>query len=217
MDLLDLWESIRPELMDAALATLQLALGALTLGLVLGLVLALAKLGSHRGLARAAEIYIEIFRGTPALIQLFIIYFGLTSIGITFSSFQAAVIGLGLNAAAYLAEIYRAGIEAVPRGQVEAAQAIGMVRPQVLAWIVLPQALRVVLAPIGNVAISLLKDTSVASLIAAPDLMLRAQDLSSQYFMPLEIYLIVGAIYFALCFPLSLLVRMVERAQERRA
>lgn len=217
MDLVDLWDAIRPELMDAALATLQLALSALALGLVLGLVLALAKLGRNRHLARLAGIYIEVFRGTPALIQLFIIYFGLTSIGITFNSFQAAAIGLGLNAAAYLAEVYRAGIEAVPRGQVEAAQAIGMVRPQVLTWIVLPQALRVVLAPIGNVAISLLKDTSVASLIAAPDLMLRAQDLSSQYFMPLEIYLIVGAMYFVLCFPLSWLVRRYEHAQERRA
>ncbi|HWL71638.1 MAG TPA: amino acid ABC transporter permease [Geminicoccus sp.] len=217
MGVLDLWEMIRPELLTAALATLQLALGALLLGLVLGLLLALARLGGNPLLGRLAGIYIEIFRGTPALLQLFIIYFGLAAIGVTFSSFQAAVIGLGLNAAAYLAEIYRAGLEAVPKGQTEAAQAIGMTRGQVLAWIVLPQALRVVLAPIGNVAISLLKDTSVASLIAAPDLMLRAQDLSSQYFMPLEIYLIVGAMYFALCFPLSLLVRRIERAQERRS
>jgi polar amino acid transport system permease protein len=217
MGLFDLWEMIRPELLDAALATLQLALGALLLGLVLGLLLALAKLGGNPLIARLASIYIEVFRGTPALLQLFIIYFGLAAIGVTFSSFQAAVIGLGLNAAAYLAEIYRAGIEAVPSGQTEAAQAIGMTRPQVLAWIVLPQGLRVVLAPIGNVAISLLKDTSVASLIAAPDLMLRAQDLSSQYFMPLEIYLIVGAMYFVLCFPLSWLVRRYEHAQERRA
>ena len=127
------------------------------------------------------------------------------------------MIGLGLNASAYLAEVFRAGIEAVPKGQSEAAQAIGMTKPQVMTWIVLPQAVRVVLAPIGNVAISLLKDTSVASLIAAPDLMLRAQDLSSQYFMPLEIYLIVGAVYFLLCFPLSWLVRRIEHVQERRA
>lgn len=138
-------------------------------------------------------------------------YFSLTEIGVQFSSFQAAMIGLGLNAAAYLAEIYRAGLEAVPKGQVEAAKAIGMPRFKVLRWVVLPQAIRIVLAPIGNVAISLLKDTSVASLIAAPDLMLRAQDLSSVYFMPLEIYILVGGIYFALCYPLSLCVRLLER------
>jgi len=212
MDLLELWQEIRSELMEAALASLKLALGALALGLVLGLLLALIRLRARDSwLRRAAGVYIEIFRGTPALMQLFIIYFGLAAIGITFTSLHAAIIGLGLNAAAYLSEIFRAGIEAVPRGQSEAAQAIGMNRTQVMVWIVLPQAARIVLAPIGNVAISLLKDTSVASLIAAPDLMLRAQDLSSQYFQPLEIYLIVGAMYFAICFPLSCLIRAIER------
>ena len=210
MDVLDLWREIRGELFVAAVASLKLALGALALGLVLGLLLALVRLSGKGWIWRITGIYIEIFRGTPALMQLFIIYFGLTAIGITFSSLQAAIIGLGLNASAYLAEIFRAGIQAVPKGQSEAALAIGMRPVQVISWIVLPQAVRVVLAPVGNVAISLLKDTSVASLIAAPDLMLRAQDLSSQYFQPLEIYLIVGAMYFALCFPLSRLVRAVE-------
>ncbi|HVZ02075.1 MAG TPA: amino acid ABC transporter permease [Dongiaceae bacterium] len=210
MGVLELWTEIWPELLDALLASLKLALGALALGLALGLLLALARLRGQGPLWRATGIYIEVFRGTPALIQLFIIYFGLAAVGITFSSLQAAIIGLGLNAAAYLAEIFRAGIQAVPRGQSEAALAIGMNRTQVMAWIVLPQAARIVLAPVGNVAISLLKDTSVASLIAAPDLMLRAQDLSSQYFQPLQIYLIAGGIYFLVCFPLSWLVRAVE-------
>jgi His/Glu/Gln/Arg/opine family amino acid ABC transporter permease subunit len=208
--LLELWTEIWPELLDALLASLKLALGALALGLALGLLLALVRLRSKGWLWRSTGIYIEVFRGTPALIQLFIIYFGLAAVGITFNSLQAAIIGLGLNAAAYLAEIFRAGIQAVPRGQSEAALAIGMRRSQVMAWIILPQAARVVLAPVGNVAISLLKDTSVASLISAPDLMLRAQDLSSQYFQPLQIYLIVGGIYFLVCFPLSWLVRAVE-------
>ncbi|UVM02494.1 amino acid ABC transporter permease [Pseudomonas laurylsulfatiphila] len=207
----ELWDATHGELLAAAWATLQLAFGALVIGLIVGLLVALARLSGSRALRRAALYYIELFRGTPALVQLFIVYFSLTEIGVHFSSFQAAMIGLGLNAAAYLAEIYRAGLEAVPKGQVEAAKAIGMPKLKVLRWVVLPQAIRIVLAPIGNVAISLLKDTSVASLIAAPDLMLRAQDLSSVYFMPLEIYILVGAIYFALCYPLSLAVRMLER------
>jgi polar amino acid transport system permease protein len=207
----ELWDATHVELLAAAWATLQLAFGALVIGLIVGLLVALARLSGSRALRRAALYYIELFRGTPALVQLFIVYFSLTEIGVHFSSFQAAMIGLGLNAAAYLAEIYRAGLEAVPKGQVEAAKAIGMPKLKVLRWVVLPQAIRIVLAPIGNVAISLLKDTSVASLIAAPDLMLRAQDLSSVYFMPLEIYILVGAIYFALCYPLSLAVRMLER------
>ncbi|WP_341958589.1 amino acid ABC transporter permease [Pseudomonas sp. RC10] len=211
----ELWQACREELLSAAVSTLQLALSALAIGLVVGMVVALLRMSRHRGVVRLAVAYVELFRGTPALVQLFILYFGLTAIGIEFSSFQAATIGLGLNASAYLSEVYRAGIEAVPKGQFEAAQTIGMTRFKMLRWVVLPQAIRVVLAPIGNVAISLLKDTSVASLIATPDLMLRAQDLSSVYFMPLETYLIVGALYFALCFPLSIAVRMLERKTSR--
>ncbi|NWL76431.1 ABC transporter permease [Pseudomonas taiwanensis] len=207
----ELWSAAQAELLVAAWATLQLAFGALVIGLLVGLLVALARLSGSAVLRRAALIYIEVFRGTPALVQLFIVYFTLTEVGIHFSSFQAAMIGLGLNAAAYLSEIYRAGLQAVPKGQVEAAKAIGMTRMKILRWVVLPQAIRIVLAPIGNVAISLLKDTSVASLIAAPDLMLRAQDLSSVYFMPLEIYVLVGAMYFVLCYPLSLGVRLLER------
>jgi len=207
----ELWEAAHEELLAAALATLQLAIGALLIGLVVGLLIALARLSGNRRLRGFALLYIEVFRGTPALVQLFIVYFSLTAIGIEFSSYKAAVVGLGLNAAAYFAEIYRAGLEAVPKGQVEAAKAIGMPRGQVLRFVLLPQAARIVLAPIGNVAISLLKDTSVASLIAAPDLMLRAQDLSAVYFMPLEIYVLVGALYFVMCYPLSLGVRLLER------
>lgn len=215
MTYLELWQAASPELLQAAWATLRLAMGALAIGLVVGLLIALARMSGRAWIKRSAVAYVELFRGTPALVQLFILYFGLTSIGIEFSSFQAAMIGLGLNASAYLSEIYRAGIQAVPRGQYEAAQTIGMTRYKIMRWVILPQAVRVVLAPIGNVAIALLKDTSVASLIATPDLMLRAQDLSSVYFMPLETYLIVGAMYFAMCFPLSLLIRSLERKTSR--
>jgi His/Glu/Gln/Arg/opine family amino acid ABC transporter permease subunit len=215
MTYFELWQACGDELLSAAWATLQLAAGALLIGLVVGLLVALLRMNRSQRIRRLATMYVELFRGTPALVQLFILYFGLTAVGIEFSSFQAAMIGLGLNASAYLSEVYRAGIEAVPKGQFEAAQTIGMTRYKTMRWVILPQAIRVVLAPIGNVAISLLKDTSVASLIATPDLMLRAQDLSSVYFMPLETYLIVGAMYFVLCFPLSLAVRMLERKTAR--
>jgi His/Glu/Gln/Arg/opine family amino acid ABC transporter permease subunit len=215
MTYLELWQACREELLTAAWATLQLAFGALAIGLVVGLLVALLRMHRSPRLRRLAGAYVELFRSTPALVQLFILYFGLTAVGIEFSSFQAAMIGLGLNASAYLSEVYRSGIQAVAKGQSEAAQTIGMTRYQTLRWVVLPQAIRIVLAPIGNVAISLLKDTSVASLIATPDLMLRAQDLSSVYFMPLETYLIVGAMYFVLCFPLSMAVRLLERRTAR--
>jgi His/Glu/Gln/Arg/opine family amino acid ABC transporter permease subunit len=215
MTYLELWQAASPELLQAAWATLRLAMSALAIGLVVGLLVALARMSPQQWIKRCAVAYVELFRGTPALVQLFILYFGLTAVGIEFSSFQAAMIGLGLNASAYLSEVYRAGIQAVPRGQYEAALTIGMTRYGVMRWVILPQAIRIVLAPIGNVAIALLKDTSVASLIATPDLMLRAQDLSSVYFMPLETYLIVGAMYFVMCFPLSLLIRNLERKRFR--
>jgi His/Glu/Gln/Arg/opine family amino acid ABC transporter permease subunit len=211
MNYAELWSSMHGELFQAAWATLRLAFGAIVIGIVLGLVLAIVRIGSDGVAGRIARIYIEVFRGTPALVQLFLVYFGFVAIGIRFDSYQAAVIGLGMNAAAYFAEIFRAGIAAVPRGQSEAASSIGMTSGAAMRWVVLPQAIRLVLAPSGNVAISLLKDTSVASLIAAPDLMLRAQDLSSQYFMPFEIYVTVGAFYFVLCYPLSQLMRHIER------
>ncbi|MCO5091238.1 amino acid ABC transporter permease [Bosea sp. (in: a-proteobacteria)] len=213
--MISLWLTIYPQLLSAAWATVQLAALSLVLGLSWGLVVALARRSRSPALQRAAGFYVQVFRGTPALIQLFLIYFGLAEFGVKLSSFQAAVLGLGLNTAAYMAEIYRAGIEAISRGQTEAAMAIGMRPLQAMRWIVLPQAIRVVLPPIGNVMINLLKDTSVASLIAAPDLMLRAQDLSAEYFRPLEIYIMVGVVYFLMCFPLSLLLRRFERRGAR--
>ncbi len=210
-----LWLAIYPQLLSAVLATIQLAFVALLIGLSWGLIVALLRRSRSALLRRLATGYVEIFRGTPALIQLFLIYFGLAEFGLKLTSFQAAALGLGLNTAAYMAEIYRAGVEAIARGQSEAALAIGMTPYQSMRWIVMPQAIRVVLPPIGNVMINLLKDTSVASLIAAPDLMLRAQDLSAEYFRPLEIYIMVGALYFLMCFPLSLLLRRMERRGAR--
>jgi ABC-type amino acid transport system permease subunit len=125
------------------------------------------------------------------------------------------VIALGLHYAAYMAEVYRSGIAAIDRGQREAAQAIGMRRPQIMLSIVLPQALRIVLPPMTNFAISLLKDTSVASLIAAPELMMRANDITSEYYMPMQVYLITGAMYFLMAYPMSLGVRALERRTGR--
>lgn len=207
----DLLEEWMPQLLAAAGATLRMTALAYILGAVAGLAIALARLSRSRLLCAPAVFYIEIVRGTPALTQLFLIYFGLGSIGLAISAFGAAVVGLGLNYAAYMAEVYRAGIEAIHRGQREAAQSIGMTQGQAMRYIVLPQAVRVILPPMANYAISLLKDTSVASLISAPELMLRARDLSSEYFMPMELYLIAGSMYLVMAYPLSQAVRRLER------
>jgi putative glutamine transport system permease protein len=200
-----------PELAQGMLATLRLMLLAFVFAAALALPIALARLSPSRFARNAARSYVEIVRGMPSLTLLMLLYFALPSVGISLSAVTAAVIGLGLNGAAYVSEIYRAGIQAVEAGQLEAAQMIGMRRRQVLRYVVLPQAARIVLPPMGNFSIALLKDTSVASLISAPELMLGARDLTSEYFMPLQIYLLAGALYLVMALPLSAGVRQLER------
>jgi len=199
-----------PQLLVAAVGTLKMTALAYLVAVVAGLTIALARLSRRRMVAAVAGWYVELIRGTPALTQLFLIYFGLASAGIVLSAFTAAVIGLGLNYAAYMSEVYRAGIEAVHRGQREAALAIGMTNALAMRTIILPQAVRIIVPPMANYAVSLLKDTSVASLISAPELMLRARDLSSEYFMPMELYLLAGAMYLVMAYPLGKGARYLE-------
>lgn len=204
-----------PELLVAAGYTLRMAVLAYLVGLAAGLLVAFGEMSRRRWLARACRAYVEFVRGTPTLIQLFLIYFGLPSVGIVLPSFAAAVVALGLHYAAYMAEIYRAGIAAVDTGQGEAAAAIGMTRGEAMRLVVLPQALRIVVPPLANSAVALLKDTSVASLIAAPELMMRADDITSEYYMPMQVYCLAGVMYFVMAFPLSLGARWLERAMAR--
>jgi polar amino acid transport system permease protein len=204
-----------PPLMRAARVTLLLAVLSIAVGAVVGLLLALLKMGGSPLFRRAASFYIEVTRGTPALAQLYIAYFGLASMGVTLDNATATIVALGLNAAAYMAEIYRAGIESVHGGQREAALSLGMTPSQALRFIVLPQAWRVVLPPAANLGIAVLKDTSLASAIATPDLMSRAYDLVGQTWRPMHIYLLVAVMYMAMCLPLAQVVRRLERGVKR--
>jgi polar amino acid transport system permease protein len=203
-----------PQLLQAALATLEMTGLAFLIAAVLGLFVALARMAPGL-LGRLALGYIEVLRGVPQLALLFLIYFGLVPLGISLHAFAAAVVGLGLSGSAYLAEAYRAGVQAVDRGQVEAAQMIGMRRAQRMRLVVLPQAWPAVLPPMGNYLVALLKDTSIASIISAPELMLRARDLSSEYFLPMQYYLLVGAMYLVMAWPLMQGVRVLERRAAR--
>jgi His/Glu/Gln/Arg/opine family amino acid ABC transporter permease subunit len=199
-----------PQLLEAAGDTLRMTAFAFMFAATLGLAIAILRLAG--GLAgRLAFLYIEIVRGIPALTLLFLIYFGLPPLGIVLDTFPAAVVGLGLNGAAYLAEVYRAGIQAVDPAQREAAQMLGLRRSQVMRYITLPQAVPIVLPPMGNNLISLLKDTSIASLISAPELMLRSRDLAGTYYLPMQYYLIAGAIYLVMAWPMMVGVRRLER------
>lgn len=206
----DHWHEWFPQLVRAAEGTLKMTLFAFAVAFAVGLLLALAKLSPIAPLRVAAATYVEVMRGVPALAILFMIYFGLADFGILFDSFQAAVIGLGLNGAAYLAEVFRAGILAIHRGQMEAALTVGLTPLQAMRFVVLPQALRIVLPPVTNYAIALLKDTSVASIISAPELMLRARDLASSSFQPMEVFLLAAAIYLVMSLPISFVARRLE-------
>jgi polar amino acid transport system permease protein/cystine transport system permease protein len=207
-----------PVLLYAALTTIKITLGALVVALLLGLVIAAMRVSSVRILRYFALIYTDILRGTPALVQLFIIYFGLADLGIEFDPVTAAIIGLGINGAAYVGEIYRAGIESLHRGQLEASLALGMTPLKAMRWIILPQAIRLMLPPLCTYAILLVKDTAIVSTIAAPEIMFEARRMVQATFMHSvsgQIYLLAALIYLALTLPLSQLVKYLEKARKR--
>ena len=193
--------------------TVKVAIGALVFALVFGLVIALLRLSRWRWLRVPAIAYIEFFRGTPLLVQLFVIYFGLPDADIEPTPFQAAIIGMGLNGAAYLAEIYRAGIEAIHRGQMEAALSLGMTPARAMQYIILPQAVRTMLPPITSFGIVMLKDTAVISVIAAPEIMFYARNLVTETLQSAVVYSMAGAIYLCMTIPMARLVARLERSR----
>ncbi|MEM5423482.1 ectoine/hydroxyectoine ABC transporter permease subunit EhuD [Paraburkholderia sp. BR14263] len=212
-DLFDLHDanSYLPDLLKGALTSIELTFSILALSLPFGLLLAIARISRARLPRAIASVYIEVIRGTPALLQLFYIYFVLPSFGIRFAPFTAGVIGLSINYSAYLAEVYRAGIEAVPKSQTQAAKALGMSGRQTMRLIVLPQAIRIVVPPLGNYAISLFKDTSLVSIVTVKELMFTGQIISSTNFQYVTIFTLVGALYLAFSWPSALAVHWLER------
>ena len=204
-------QRVVPDLVEGTILTIQLTLIALSLGALIGLPTALARVYGGTWLRRFSLFYIEVWRGTPLLVQLFIAYYGLPALGLTFSRMAAAFITLGLNSGAYQAEYFRGAIQAVGSGQMVAARAVGMSRLQAIRYIILPQALRLALPPWSNEAISMVKYTSVVFLIAVPDLMGKAKILAGRYFNPIEIYLTVALVYIVLVTIATLSMRLVER------
>jgi His/Glu/Gln/Arg/opine family amino acid ABC transporter permease subunit len=194
--------------------TVTVALGALIFALIFGLLVALMRLSQWRALRYPAIAYLEVFRGTPALVQLFVIYFGFPDIGFEPSPFQAAIVGLGLNGAAYLSEVYRAGIESIHRGQMEAALSLGMTPSRALQYIVLPQAIRTMLPPITNFAIVLLKDTAIVFAIGVVEIMALARNLVTETLQSAAVYLIAGGIYLCVTIPMARLAAGLERQRQ---
>jgi His/Glu/Gln/Arg/opine family amino acid ABC transporter permease subunit len=194
--------------------TVIVAIGSFLFALVFGLIVALLRISRWRILRVPAIAYIEFFRGTPALVQLFVIYFGFPDVGFQPSPFEAAIIGLGLNGAAYLSEIYRAGIESIHRGQMEAALTLGMTPARAMRYIVLPQAVRTMLPPITSFAIVLLKDTAIVFAVGVVEIMALARNLVTETLQSAAVYLIAGGIYLCMTIPMARLAARLERARQ---
>lgn len=206
-----MFQTILMGLLTGAGVTIIVTLSALIMAVILGLGLALLREFSGSGWIRlVVDAYCELFRNIPALTHLFIIYFGLASLGLRIASVPAAILGLGLIGAAITCDIYRSGYGSLKRGQTEAALAIGLTPMQTIWLILTPQALRVSLPPLGNYALQLMKDTSIVSAIAAPEIMFQARSMVTSSFQTTLIYATAAVIYLLLSLPLTLLVRQLE-------
>ncbi len=201
-----------PFLLKGAWWTVVLSLSGMFFGLLLGFGLALLRLYAFWPLQWLARVYVSFFRGTPLLVQLFMIYYGLPQLGIQLDPLPAALIGFSLNMAAYTAEILRAAIASIDRGQWEAAASIGMSRAQTLYRAVLPQAARTALPPLGNSFISLVKDTALAATIQVPELFRQAQLITARTFEIFTMYLAAALIYWMLA---SVLAYFQGRLEDR--
>ena len=199
-----------PALWEGSLVTMKIAIVSFCLATTIGFCVGILRSRS-RWLSLLFAPYVEIFRGTPLLIQLFFIYYGLPTINITLSSFEAAIIGLGLNGGAYISEVVRAALLSIDSGQKDAAYALGLSWPQALFYVILPQALAVSIPPLMNIFAGLLKETSLVSVLAITELTRVGQLVYTRNFRAFEIYLMIGCMYFVMTFVVAKVSYYLER------
>ncbi|WP_164217387.1 amino acid ABC transporter permease [Virgibacillus sp. YIM 98842] len=203
------WENL-PFVLGGLPMTLTISLAGMVIGLVLGLMLALAR-GSTRIILRwPARIYISFMRGTPMLVFLFILYFGLPVVGIEFSALAAATLGFGLNSAAYIAEIDRSALNSIDKGQWESAKALNLGYAKTLRKIILPQATRIAIPPLTNVFMDIVKATSLAAVITVPELFQKTQIVAGREFDAMTMYVLVALIYWPICVIISFIQDRLE-------
>lgn len=200
-----------PILAVGLLATVKVCLAAIAIGSVLGVMLGFGALSRFRLVRVAVLVYVDFVRGTPLLVQIFLVYFVLPVIGVNFNEYWAGVTALSLNAAGFICEIVRAGMQSVDRGQTEAAQSIGMRHQQIIMHVLFPQAWRRILPPLTNELISLVKGSALLSAISVYELTHAGQEIIATYFTPLEIFLLIALYYYALISALAWLSRHLER------
>jgi cystine transport system permease protein len=214
--MVDLFLRALPLLEKAVLVTLGLGLSSFVLGSILGMLIALARIAPFKPLRWLAFSYVSVFRGTPLLIQILLIYFGLPNYGITIDPIPAALLALTLFSAAYLSENFRSGINAVDKGQWEAAWAMGLGYRKTLTRIILPQGLRIAIPPVGSRLIALMKDTSLASTVTVVELTRVADQMGATTFRYMDMFIIVGTIYWIINQVLTILQTWLEEKLSRR-
>ncbi|MBT6116908.1 MAG: ectoine/hydroxyectoine ABC transporter permease subunit EhuC [Rhodospirillaceae bacterium] len=204
-----------PTLLEATVLTVEITVMGFSLAVVVAMIAGTARLARSWIVRWVARVYVEIFRGAPALLILFWIYYALPHFGVTLDALTAAVIGLGLNAGAYGSEVVRGALLAVPKGQHEAATALNFAPRQRLTRVILPQALIMMMPPFGNLAIEFLKSTALVSLITITELTSRAVQLNNINFRPMEVFVLVLAIYFVLALGITAVMRTIEARLNR--
>jgi polar amino acid transport system permease protein len=200
-----------PILAQGLWLTILVTAGSFVLSTVLGLVWALMRVSGNAVLAGIAKVCVNVIRGIPIIVQLFYIYFVLPDFGISMTALQAAIIGLGIAYSAYQSENFRAGIEAIDKGQIEAAQSIGMGWWLTMRRVILPQAFRIILPPYGNIMVMMLKDSSQASTITVAELSLQGKLIASSTFQNTTVFTLVAMLYLCMCLPLIWLVGRLEK------
>jgi polar amino acid transport system permease protein len=209
-----LWDILR-NLLLAARWTVLLSLAAFAGGALVGAALLVARIARVRGAARGAALYVQLFQGTPLLMQLFLAYFGLALVGLDVPAWAAACLALTLYSSAFLTEIWRGCVEAIPRGQWEAADSLALDLRQTLLHVIAPQALRIAIPPTVGFAVQVIKGTALASVLGFIELTKAGTMISNATFRPFTVYACVALLYFALCFPVSAWARRLERTTSR--
>lgn len=204
------WDNL-PFLLKGAYNTLLVTVVSMFFGLIIGLVVAIARLKGNRLVRGIARVYVSIIRGTPLLVQIFIVYYGVVDYGITLGPLTAAYVALSINVGAYLSETFRGAIQSIPKGQTEAAYATGMTGWMTLRRIILPQAARVAIAPMGNTFIGMLKETALVSAITVTELLRSAQLLIAQYYVYMPFFVGIAAMYWIMSTVFSAILNAVEK------
>ncbi len=210
-DLIFFMLRIIPFLLQGLIITFEVSFLSFLVGLALATILTLANVFGPKPIAALARIYIEAFRGTPLLVQLLLVYFGLPAIGIKFDALTAGILAIGLNSAAYQAEILRACIKGIPETQYLSAESLGMSTLQIYRYVVLPQALRIAVPALVNELVTLIKESSLVSIIGVPELTRRGEYMVAYTFRALEVYTAVALIYLSVCLLTSQISRLIER------